>query len=198
LNILLGLCRLFDAVNERVGKLVYWLVLAAVLLCAVNALFRYSFDLLARMGIQLQWYLQTATAWLELQWYFFAAIFLLCAGYTLLRNEHIRIDVIYGRYSKRTQTWIDILGGIFFLIPISVIIGFLGWEYLFLESWNLGEVSANSPLMLWPVKILVPAGFALLALQGVSEVIKRIAFLAGRGPDPAAKPSGHGVEPEQA
>jgi TRAP-type mannitol/chloroaromatic compound transport system permease small subunit len=193
---LLGLCRLIDAVNERVGKTVYWLVLAAVLLCTVNALFRYSFDVLSKSGVRLQWYLETATAWLELQWYFFAAIFLLCAGYTLLRNEHIRIDVIYGKYSKRTQTWVDLVGGVLFLLPISGIIGWLGYKYLFLQAWEHNEVSANSPLMLWPVKILVPIGFLLLALQGVSEIIKRAAFLMGKGPDPAARKSAHGVEPE--
>jgi TRAP-type mannitol/chloroaromatic compound transport system permease small subunit len=196
LRILLGISRLIDVVNERVGKLVYWLVLAAVLLSAANALFRYSFDLLSKWGVRLQWYLDSATAWLELQWYFFAAIFLLCAGYTLLRNEHIRIDVIYGKYSKRLQTWVDLLGGILFLLPIAGIIGWLGYKFLFLQAWERNEVSANSPLMLWPVKILVPIGFLLLALQGLSEIIKRAAFLMGKGPDPAARASAHGVESE--
>ncbi len=194
--VLLGFCRLIDALNDRVGKIVYWLVLAAVLLSAANAVFRYAFDILSRIGVRLDWYIESATAWLELQWYFFAAIFLLCAGYTLQRNEHIRIDVIYSRYSKRVQTWIDILGGIVFLLPISIIIGWLGYEFLFLRSWFGAERSANSPLMLWPVKILVPIGFALLALQGLSEILKRIAFLMGAGPDPAAKRSAHGSEAE--
>jgi TRAP-type mannitol/chloroaromatic compound transport system permease small subunit len=193
----LGFCRIVDAINTRVGKIVYWLVLAAVLLSAANALLRYAFDVMSRLGFRLQWYIESATAWLELQWYLFAAIFLLCAGYTLLRNEHIRIDVIFGRYSKRTQTWVDILGGLFFLLPICVIIGWLGYEYLFLRSWLGAERSANSPLLLWPVKILVPIGFGLLALQGVSEILKRIAFLVGAGPDPAAKRSAHGSEAEQ-
>ncbi len=194
--VLLGFCRVVDAVNERIGKLVYWLVLAAVVLSTANALLRYAFDVLSRLGFRLEWYIESATAWLELQWYLFAAIFLLCAGYTLLRNEHIRIDVIFGRYSKRTQTWVDILGGLLFLLPICVIIGWLGYEYLFLRSWLGAEKSANSPLLLWPVKILVPIGFGLLALQGVSEILKRIAFLAGAGPDPAAKRSAHGSEVE--
>ena len=110
----LGFCRLIDAINDRLGKLVYWLVLAAVLLSAANATFRYLFSLMQHLGMSLEWYINSATAWLELQWYLFAAIFLLCAGYTLLRNEHIRIDVLYGRYSKRSQTWVDILGGLFF------------------------------------------------------------------------------------
>lgn len=193
---LIAFSRFVDAINQRVGKLVYWLVLAAALLSALNALFRYSYDLLAGMGLGLQWYLDSATAWLELQWYMFAAIFLLCAGYTLLRNEHIRIDVVYTRYSKRTQTWVDILGGVLFLLPISGIIGWLGWKYLFLQAWELNEKSTNSPLLLWPVKILVPIGFSFLALQGISEIIKRIAFLMGRGPDPAEKRSAHGVESE--
>jgi TRAP-type mannitol/chloroaromatic compound transport system permease small subunit len=187
---------LIDAINDRIGKLVYWLVLGAVLLSAANAMFRYAFDVLSRLGIRLQWYIESATAWLELQWYLFAAIFLLCAGYTLLRNEHIRIDVIYTRYSKRTQVWLDVLGGLFFLLPICGIIGWLGYEYLFLRSWVGAEKSANSPLLLWPVKILVPIGFGLLALQGVSEILKRIAFLMGMGPDPAAKRSAHGSEVE--
>jgi len=192
----LGFCRLIDAINDRLGKLVYWLVLAAVLLSTVNAVFRYLFSLMQHLGMSLEWYINSATAWLELQWYLFAAIFLLCAGYTLLRNEHIRIDVLYGRYSKRTQTWVDILGGLFFLLPICIIIGWLGYRYLFLSSFLESEHSANSPLLTWPVKILVPIGFGLLALQGVSEILKRIAFLAGAGPDPAAKKSAHGVEAE--
>lgn len=194
--VLLGFCRLIDVINDRIGKLVYWLVLGAVLLSAANASFRYVFSLLQSLGFRLEWYITSATAWLELQWYLFAAIFLLCAGYTLLRNEHIRIDVLYGLYSKRTQTWIDILGGLVFLLPICAIIGWLGYRYLFLSSFSESEHSANSPLLLWPVKILVPIGFGLLALQGVSEILKRIAFLAGAGPDPAAGKHAHGVDAE--
>ena len=194
--VILGFCRLIDWINNKVGRIVYWLVLAAVLLSAANAVFRYAFGVLSRLGVRLDWYIESATAWLELQWYLFAAIFLLCAGYTLLRNEHIRIDVIFSRYSKRTQTWVDILGGLLFLLPICVIIGWLGYEFLFLRSWLGAEKSANSPLLLWPVKILVPIGFGLLALQGLSEILKRIAFLAGKGPDPSAKRSAHGSEVE--
>jgi len=182
-NSLLAISRAIDRLNETVGQTVKWLVLAAVLISAGNALVRYTFN-------------RSSNAWLEIQWYLFAAVFLLCAGYTLLRNEHIRIDVIYGRYSKRTQTWVDIIGGLLFLLPICLIIGWLGYEYLFLRSWVGAEKSANSPLLLWPVKILVPIGFGLLALQGASEILKRVAFLMGKGPDPAARKSAHGVEAE--
>jgi TRAP-type mannitol/chloroaromatic compound transport system permease small subunit len=180
---LLRASRLIDALNAAIGRAVYWLVLAAVLISAGNAVSRYALNL-------------SSNAWLEIQWYLFSAIFLLCAGYTLLRNEHIRIDIVAGNLSRRTQAWIDIIGSIFFLLPMAIIILGLSWP-MFVESWVRDEVSANAGgLIVWPVKILVPIGFLLLTLQGFSELIKRIAFLQGLIPDPGEKPHGsHGAQP---
>ena len=178
---MLGLSRLVDALNERIGRAVYWLVLAAVLVSSVNAMMRYTFSL-------------SSNAWLELQWYLFGGIFLLCAGYTLLHNEHIRIDVLAGRLSRRTQTWIDIFGIVFFLLPMVLIILWLSWP-IFVQAYVHGEMSPNAGgLVRWPAKLLIPVGFFLLALQGVSELIKRIAFLLGLIPDPAEKPQAAELE----
>jgi TRAP-type mannitol/chloroaromatic compound transport system permease small subunit len=182
LRSLLRLSRVIDWINEHVGKTVYWLVVIAVAVSAANATSRYALNI-------------GSNAWLELQWYLFSAVFLLCAGYTLLHNEHIRIDIIVGRFSDRVQAWIDLLGGVLFLLPMTLIIMWLGWP-VFLESWNLGEVSSNAGgLIRWPVKLLMPIGFLLLTLQGVSEIIKRVAFLMGLIANPAEKHSAHGVQP---
>jgi TRAP-type mannitol/chloroaromatic compound transport system permease small subunit len=171
---LLALSRAIDAVNARVGHALYWLVLVAVLVSAANAVVRKALDM-------------SSNAFLEVQWYLFSAIFLLCAGYTLLNNEHIRIDVVAGRFSKRTQTWIDVLGTVFFLFPMVLLILYESWPW-FVRAWNSGEVSPSAGgLILWPAKILLPVGFALLGLQGISELAKRIAFLTGNGPDPTEK-----------
>ncbi|WP_207458839.1 TRAP transporter small permease subunit [Azospirillum sp. SYSU D00513] len=167
MGLLLGFSRLVDAVNGAIGRLVYWLVLVAVIVSSGNAVMRYSLNI-------------SSNAWLELQWYLFAAIFLLCSGYTLLRNEHIRIDIVVSRFSKRTQAWIDIFGTIFFLMPMAVLIMVLSWP-MFMDSFVTGEMSSNAGgLIRWPAKFLVPAGFFLLTIQGLSELIKRIAFLTGR------------------
>ena len=184
MNILLAISRAIDRLNETVGQTVKWLVLAAVLISAGNAVVRYSFN-------------RSSNAWLEIQWYLFAAVFLLCAGYTLLRNEHVRIDVVAGRLSARAQAWIDLVGSLLFLLPMSLIIGILAWP-LVADSFERGEISGDAGgLLRWPVKVLIPIGFALLALQGVSELIKRIAFLAGRIPDPAARQHAHAGEPPE-
>jgi len=168
---LLWLSRAIDGLNERVGKLVYWLILAAVVVSAGNAVVRYLFDM-------------SSNAWLELQWYLFAGVFLLAAGYTLLHNEHVRIDVVIGHLPPRLRAWIDLLGGLFFLLPMAIIIMALSWP-MFVESVVRHEFSADAGgLLRWPVKLLIPAGFLLLALQGVSEIVKRAAFLLGRIPDP--------------
>lgn len=173
MNLLLRLSRAIDALNRRVGRSVLWLVLVAVLISAINAVTRKLFNL-------------SSNAFLELQWYLFSAIFLLGAGYTLLHNEHVRIDVISARLSPRTRAAIDIVGTLFFLLPMALIILKLSWP-LFVDAFWSGEVSSNAGgLTRWPVKLLIPAGFALLALQGISELIKRAAFLAGRAPDPLA------------
>jgi len=172
-----------DRLNLLVGRVVMWLVLVAVLVSAGHAIVRYLLH-------------TSSNAWLELQWYLFSAIFLLCAGYTLLRNEHIRIDIVTARFSKRTRTWIDILGGVLFLLPMAVLIGWLSWP-VFVESWVRDEISSDAGgLVRWPAKLLIPVGFLLLTLQAVSEIIKRIAFLRGEAPDPApdkAGPHGQGA-----
>src|SRR3989344_5521661 len=157
-----------DAVNERIGLAVRWLVLAATLISAANALARYGFNL-------------SSNAWLEIQWYLFGAIFLLAAGYTLKHNGHVRIDVIYGRLSERTQAWIDLLGALLFLLPLCGLMVWLAWPG-FVNSFQSGEMSPDAGgLIRWPVRLLIPLGFALLALQGVAEIIKRIAYLRGEG-----------------
>jgi TRAP-type mannitol/chloroaromatic compound transport system permease small subunit len=174
MKVLLAISRAIDAVNERVGRLIYWCVLAAVLVSAGNAIVRYTFNM-------------SSNAWLEIQWYLFAAIFLLCSGYTFLHNEHIRIDVVSGRLSRRAQTWVDIFGTIFFMLPMTGFIAWLSWP-IFVNAWVSGEISGSAGgLIRWPVRLLVPLGFSLLFAQGISELIKRIAFLKGLIPDPVEK-----------
>jgi len=171
---LLRLSRAIDWVNERVGRTIIWFVLVAVLISAGNAVIRKVFDM-------------SSNAWLEVQWYLFSAVFLLGAGYTLLRNEHVRIDVLLHRLPKRAQIMVDIFGLICFLLPAAILIGAEAWP-LFTKAVGSGEMSENAGgLIRWPVYALVPAGFALLALQGVSELIKRIAFLQGLIEDPTRK-----------
>jgi TRAP-type mannitol/chloroaromatic compound transport system permease small subunit len=168
---LLALSRAIDAVNERIGHVVYWLVLIMVLISAGNATTRYLLNM-------------ASNAWLELQWYLFAAVFLLCSGYTLLHNEHIRIDVVAGNLSRRKQIWIDIFGTVFFLLPMSAYIMWSSWP-VFMNAWTSGEVSGSAGgLIRWPARLLVPVGFALLTLQGLSELVKRVAYLQGLIPDP--------------
>ena len=174
MKLLLGLSRAIDALNERVGHLAYWLILIMVLVSAANASSRYALSI-------------ASNAWLELQWYLFSAVFLLCAGYTLLHNEHIRIDVVASRLSRRTQIWIDVFGLIFFLLPISVYMMWSSWP-IFMNAWNSGEVSASAGgLIRWPARLLVPVGFFLLTLQGLSELVKRVATLMGLIPDTVEK-----------
>jgi TRAP-type mannitol/chloroaromatic compound transport system permease small subunit len=176
---LLRLSAAIDALNDRVGHLVYWAVLAAVLVSAANALMRYAFDL-------------SSNAWLELQWYLFSAVFLLAAAYTLRHNEHVRIDLLYSRLSPRGRAWIDLLGGLFFLLPMAVVIMVLSWPVL-IESIVRNEYSSDAGgLLRWPVKLLIPIGFLLLVLQGVSEIVKRVGFLLGRIPDPLEQ---HAADP---
>jgi TRAP-type mannitol/chloroaromatic compound transport system permease small subunit len=160
------LSRGIDALNERVGRLAIWLVLAATLISAGNAVTRYGLN-------------ASSNAWLEIQWYLFGLIFLLGAGYTLKHNGHVRIDVLYGRFSPRTKAWVDLLGGLLFLLPMSGIIAWLGWDF-FLASYAVDETSPDAGgLLRWPIKLAVPLGFGLLWLQGLSEVIKRAGVLWG-------------------
>lgn len=174
MGFLLMISRGIDWINETVGKTVFWLVLFAVVVSAVNAIIRYAFNM-------------SSNAWLELQWYFFGAIFLLCAGYTLLRNEHIRIDVVSSRLSPTTRNWIEIVGGIFFLLPLSIGMMWLSWP-IFMNAIISGEQSSNAGgLIRWPARLMIPIGFFLLSLQAVSELIKRVAVMQGLIPDPHEK-----------
>lgn len=178
---LLRLSSLIDGLNERVGRVFYWLILAAVLVSSANATVRYIFS-------------TSSNAWLELQWYLFSAVFILCAGYTLKQNQHIRIDIVFGRYPKRVQIWIDILGSLLCLLPMTLVIMVLSWP-IFVDSFQRQEMSLNAGgLLKWPFKLIVPIGFLLLALQGLSEAIKRIGFLMGLAPDPIQKARAHGEE----
>jgi TRAP-type mannitol/chloroaromatic compound transport system permease small subunit len=182
---LLRLARLIDTLSSAIGRTAMWLILAATLISAGNALMRYSLDL-------------SSNAWLELQWYLFAAVFLLCAPYTLLKNEMVRIDVVAGRLSRRTQVWIDVGGTLFFLLPMALMLTALSWPG-FVQAFVRDEVSSNAGgLVVWPARLLIPVGFGLLALQGVSELIKKLAFLVGAGPDPGGHTSEKSAEQELA
>ncbi|MFM6990530.1 MAG: TRAP transporter small permease subunit [Rhodoferax sp.] len=171
---LLSLSKRIDRLSERMGRWVAWLVLAAVLISTGNAIMRKAFNM-------------SSNAFLEVQWYLFAAVFLLASGYTLLRQEHVKIDVLSGRFSKRTQIWIDMVGICLFLLPFTYMITKLSMP-LVMNAYETQEVSSNAGgLIRWPVFALLPLGMVLLALQAVSELIKRVAFLQGLVPDPSKK-----------
>lgn len=174
---LFAFSRAIDALNERVGHVIYWLVLIAVLISAGNAVMRKAFNM-------------SSNAFLEIQWVLYAGIFLLGAGYTLYRNEHVRVDVFSGRLGEKARAAIDIFGAVFFLLPMTVLVLYYAWPY-FVDSYHSGEHSVNpGGLIVWPSKLLIPVGFALLFLQGISETIKRIGVLLGAYPDtPAASPA---------
>ena len=168
---LLALARGIDAVNARIGKAASWLILAAIVISAGNALVRKLFDL-------------SSNAWLELQWVLFAAVFLLCASWTLMDNEHIRIDIVNSHLRKKVRDGIDIFGHLFFLLPFSILLLWTSWPF-FMASYSINEQSLNAGgLPQWPAKLLVPVGFFFLTLQGFSELIKRIAIFTGRMEDP--------------
>jgi len=175
---LLALSRAIDRFNEFVGKSVGWLILLSILISAINAVIRKVFSI-------------SSNAWLEAQWYLFGAAFLLAAAYTLKQNEHIRIDIVYGMFSRRIQHWIDLLGHMFFLMPFVLLMVYFFTPY-FLLSYRSGEVSTNSGgLTIWPAKALLLAGFVLLAIQGISEIIKKIAIMRGYMEDPNPFISAH-------
>jgi TRAP-type mannitol/chloroaromatic compound transport system permease small subunit len=175
---LLRIARSIDRLNELVGRGVSWLGLAAVLICAAAATARYALNI-------------GSNAWLEIQWYLNAAVWLLVAGYTLKRHEHVNIDVLAGRFSPRVQAWIHILGGVFMLLPATIIIAWYSWPSL-VNSYEIQEYSSDpGGLIRWPVRLLIPVAFALLALQGVSEIIKRIGFLRGLVPESEFEKKGH-------
>lgn len=169
---LLAFSRIIDAINTTIGKAAGWLILAAVAISAGNALIRKILG-------------TSSNAWLELQWYLFGAVFMLCAGYTLLKDAHVRIDIVALQFSKRKRDWADVIGHILFLLPLCALMLYEGIPF-FLRSLASSEYSGNpGGLILWPAKLLVPLGFALLALQGLSELIKRIAIMRGLIEDPA-------------
>lgn len=182
---LLKLSRLIDSLSEWVGRHLAWLVLVAVLISAANAIVRKAFN-------------TSSNAFLEIQWYLFAAVFLLASGYTLLRQEHVRIDVILGHFSKRTQIIIEAVCTLVFLLPFTITVIDLVWP-LVTRAYVTGEMSSNSGgLIRWPVFALVPLGFSLLFLQGVSEFIKRVAYLRGLIDDPTKKKQVKSAEEELA
>ncbi|CDX37804.1 Tripartite ATP-independent periplasmic transporter DctQ component [Mesorhizobium sp. SOD10] len=175
---LLALSRTIDRINEFIGRWVSWLILLAILVSAGNAVIRKVFD-------------TSSNAWLELQWYLFGAAFMLAAAYTLKQNDHIRIDIVYGMFSRRVQHWIDLLGHLFFLMPFVVLMVIYFVPYVSL-SFRSGEMSTNAGgLIVWPAKAILLAGFFLLALQGVSEIIKKIAIMRGDMDDPNPFVSAH-------
>lgn len=174
MHALLKFSKAVDWLNTQVGKYAIWLILAATVVSGVNAVVRKLFNM-------------SSNAYLEVQWYFFAASFLLAAGYTLLNNEHVRIDVVSSHLSKRGQMWVDIIGFAFFLTPICAAVLWYGIPF-FLQGFHSGEMSQNAGgLIRWPVYAMIPLGFTLLLLQGWSELIKRVAFLQGLIEDPTLK-----------
>ena len=167
MTVLLRVSRGIDALNAAFGKIADWAVLLACLISAGNALSRYGFSL-------------SSNAWLEIQWYLFGVMVMFGAAFTLNKNEHVRIDIVYGNVSQRAQLWIDLVGTIVFLLPVTLILAWVSWP-LFYQSYLIGETSNNAGgLLRWPIKLVLPLGFALLTLQGLSEIIKRIGALQGR------------------
>ena len=163
---LLSVSRIIDLVNARLSVIANWLVLLSALISAGNAFSRYAFSI-------------SSNAWLEIQWYMFGALVMLGTSYTLNRNEHVRVDIVYTNLPTRSQIWVDIVGGIFFLLPAAAIMCYLSWP-MFHTSWIENETSVNAGgLLRWPIKIFLPLGFGLLTLQGLSELVKRIAMLTG-------------------
>ena len=178
MNALLALSRGIDRLNEIIGKTVMWAILVAILISAANALVRKIFS-------------TSSNAWLEAQWYLFGASFLLAAAYTLKQNEHIRIDIFYGTRSRRTQHWIDLFGHVFFLMPFVVLMSFMLVPYAW-RAYEIGQVSTNSGgLIIWPARAILAAGFILLVLQGISEIVKKIAVMRGEMEDPTPFVSAH-------
>ena len=163
---LLALSSFIDFLNEKLGGVCNWLVLGACVVSAANAMIRYAFG-------------YSSNAWLELQWYMFAVFVMFGASYTFKKNEHVRVEILYLMLSERGQLWLDMIGTLFFLIPSCLLLAYLSWPF-FLQSYEVSEISSNAGgLVRWPIKAVVPIGFMFLALQGVSEVIKRIAALNG-------------------
>ena len=181
---LLAISRGIDRVTEFIGTHVKWLILVSVLVSAVNAAIRKAFDI-------------SSNAWLELQWYLFGAAFLFAAAHTLRQNEHIRIDIVYGIFRRRTQHWIDLFGHVFFLMPFVLLMTWLLWPYT-MSALNSQEISTNSGgLMIWPARAFLLIGFILLIAQGISEIIKKIAVIRGLIPDPTPFTGSHAAPLEE-
>ena len=166
MKLLLSFSAAVDAINQKIGVACDWLVLVACLVSGGNAMVRYAYD-------------YSSNAWLEIQWYMFAIIVMFGASYTLRRNEHVRVDIFYMQLSDRGRLWIDVIGTILFLLPMCLLLCWLSWPF-FMQSFRVAEESSNAGgLVRWPIKLVIPAGFALLTFQGVSELIKRVAALRG-------------------
>ena len=174
----LGLSRVIDRLSEAIGKSVMWLILVAILISAANAVVRKLFN-------------TSSNAWLEAQWYLFGAAFLLAASYTLKQNEHIRIDIVYGLFPRRRQHWIDLFGHLFFLLPFVLLMAWMLVPYAW-QAWKIGQVSTNAGgLVIWPARALLAAGFVLLVLQALSEIVKKVAVIRGLIADPHPFVSAH-------
>jgi TRAP-type mannitol/chloroaromatic compound transport system permease small subunit len=174
---LLGLSRVIDAINEKAGRLLAWLILGAVIISTVNAVIRKVFNI-------------SSNAWLEAQWYLFGAVFLGCAAYTFLKNEHIRIDIVSSKMSQRYRNIVEVIGNVFFLMPLCAMMIYYGFPF-FYSSFRIGEISTNAGgLIQWPAKLMIPVGFTMLFAQAVSELIKRLAFMQGLIPDPHGAKTG--------
>ena len=178
MGILLGLSRLIDGINGFIGRWVSWLIFAAIVISAVNAVIRKVFSM-------------SSNAWLEAQWYLFGAAFMLASAYTLMQNEHIRIDIFYGTRTRRTQHWIDLVGHVFFLLPFVALMSWMLVPYT-LQAWRIGQISTNAGgLIIWPARAFLAVGFILLVAQALSEIIKKIAVMRGLIEDPHPFVSAH-------
>lgn len=185
MKVLLKISSAIDRLNETVGRFVIWICLIVVLVSSTNAVIRKLFS-------------ASSNAWLELQWYLFGAMFLLASGYTLLRNDHVRVDVLSSKLSRRHQLWIEVFGVVFFLLPMAILIMVLSWP-VFMDSFLENEQSSNAGgLVRWPVKLLVPIGFFLLVLAGISHLIKCVGYLRGLCPDPTMRLNAQSAEEELA
>jgi TRAP-type mannitol/chloroaromatic compound transport system permease small subunit len=173
LKLLLRFAKGIDRLNDLAGRAVFWLVFIAVMVSSLNALARYAFGI-------------GSNAWLEAQWYMFALTFLFAAAWTHRNDGHVRVDVLYNRFSARTRAWVDVLGGVFFLLPTTLVLIWLSWPMVSMSigTWEGSPDPGGLPR--WPIKLAIPLAFALLSLQGIAEIIKRVAFLRGEGPPPAA------------
>lgn len=182
---LLKISQFIDSITGFIGRSIIWVILVMTLISAGNAMMRYSFN-------------YSSNAYLEIQWYLFSFVFLMGAGYTFMKNEHVRIDIILHKLSKRAQAWVDIFGIIFFMMPMAIAIMWMSWP-IFVLAFEDHEVSSNAGgLVVWPVRLMVPVGFFLLIMQGISELIKRVGFLQGLCPDPTEKPHTPTAEEELA